>query len=100
MCLNNIILNILVLGLVSNSRYFPPIEESHCEKLTIYREDIAVDINNLVKSLCPGINMDAYHVGFPSLNLIPITVGLNVYSIKFNCTLNIFYIIIESVGKA
>lgn len=60
--------------MVSNSRFFPPIEESHAEKIAIYREDIAVDIDNLVKGLCSGVQMDVYHIGFPSLHLIPVTV--------------------------
>lgn len=66
---------ILFLGLVSISKYFPPIEENHCEKIAIMRERIAVDINDLVKGLCPDINMDVYHVGFPSFNFIPISVS-------------------------
>lgn len=62
-------------GPVSISKYFPPIEENHAEKIAINREDIQVDIDNLVKGLCSGLQMDVYHVGFPSLNLIPITVS-------------------------
>lgn len=64
----------IFLGVVSISRYFPAIEESHAEKIAIYREDITVKIDDLVKGLCPDLQFDVYHIGFPSLHLIPITV--------------------------
>lgn len=63
-----------MLGTVTISKYFPPIEENHAQKISINREDIYVEIADLVKGLCPGLQMDVYHVGFPSLYLIPITV--------------------------
>lgn len=65
----------IYLGTALISKYFPPIEENHAEKIAINREDIAIDINYLVKGLCPGLQMDVYHIGFPSLHLIPITVS-------------------------
>lgn len=64
----------LFLGTVSISKYFPSIEENHAEKKLVYRESLVVDIDDLVKGLCPGVQMDVYHIGFPSLHLIPITV--------------------------
>lgn len=67
------------LGPVSISKYFPPIEENHAEKNLVNRESLAVDIDDLVKGLCPGVQMDVYHIGFPSLHLIPITVCSNIY---------------------
>lgn len=63
------------VGLVSTSKHFPPIEESHAIKTPIYREEFAVKIDDLIKGLCPGLQMDVYHIGFPSLHLIPITVN-------------------------
>lgn len=66
---------IYCLGTLSISRYFPAIEENHSEKIAINRMDIAVDINDLIKGLYPGLQMDIYHIGFPSLHLIPITVS-------------------------
>lgn len=69
------VLLIFCSGLVSISKYFPSIEENHAEKVAINREDIFVDIDNLVKGLCSGLQMDVYHIGFPSLHLIPITVS-------------------------
>jgi len=68
------IIFIFRIGIVSTSRYFPPIEESRANKTPIFREEIAVKIDDLIKGLCPGIQMDVYHIGFPSLHLIPITV--------------------------
>lgn len=68
------IIFIFRIGIVSTSRYFPPIEESHANKTPIFREEIAVKIDDLIKGLCPGLQMDVYHIGFPSLHLIPITV--------------------------
>lgn len=62
-------------GTGSISKYFPSIEDSHAEKIAINREDIFVDKGDLVKGLYPGLKMDVYHVGFPSLYLIPITVN-------------------------
>lgn len=70
--------------MVSISKYFPSIEENYAEKKAIYREDIAVDIDNLVKGLCPGLQMDVYHIGFPSLHLIPITVCSNCFIFEYN----------------
>lgn len=64
-----------LIGAVSISKYFPPIEENHAEKIAINREDICVDVDDLVKGLCPGLQLDVYHIGFPSLYLIPITVS-------------------------
>ncbi|XP_050547911.1 5'-3' exoribonuclease 1-like, partial [Daktulosphaira vitifoliae] len=70
------------MGIVSNSKYFPPIQESHAHRILINREDIAVDPNDLVKGLCPNVNLDVYHVGFPTLHLIPITAELLKKGVK------------------
>ncbi|XP_029346579.1 5'-3' exoribonuclease 1 isoform X2 [Acyrthosiphon pisum] len=70
------------LGTGSISKYFPSIEDNHAEKIAIHREDIFVDISDLVKGLCPGLQMDVYHVGFPSLHLIPITAQLQRRNVK------------------
>lgn len=76
---------IICIGTTTISKYFPQIEENHTEKISINREDIGVDINNLVKGLCPGIQMDVYHIGFPSLHLIPITVS------KMNILIELYF---------
>jgi len=65
--------------MLSISRYFPPIEENHSEKTPINREDIAVEIDKLVKGLCPGLQLDVYHIGFPSLHLISIEASCRLY---------------------
>ncbi|XP_025419892.1 5'-3' exoribonuclease 1 isoform X2 [Sipha flava] len=70
------------LGAISISKYFPSIEENYADKIAINREDIAVDIDNLVKGLCPGVQLDVYHIGFPSLHFIPITAQLQRRNVK------------------
>lgn len=70
------------LGTGSISKYFPSIEDNHAEKIAITREDIFVDIGDLVKGLYPGLQLDVYHVGFPSLHFIPITAKLQRRNVK------------------
>lgn len=75
LCIVGLFLVILCSGSVSVSKYFPSIEENHAEKIAINREDIFVSSENLIKGLFPGLQLDVYHIGFPSLHLIPITVS-------------------------
>lgn len=54
------------------------------------REELVVDKSKLVKGLCPGVKLDVYFPGFPTLKHIAFTVSDNVISFYVNIKLDLF----------
>lgn len=62
------------LGEYPAPSYFPQIKSNHakCDFLSI--EDIRVPIEKLVKGAYPGVKLDIYYPGFPTLKHLKYTV--------------------------
>lgn len=56
--------------------FFPALANHHAKEVNVHREDLYMDRSNIVKGLCPGVRLDVYFPGFPSLQYIPFTVSL------------------------
>ncbi|XP_021920765.1 5'-3' exoribonuclease 1 isoform X2 [Zootermopsis nevadensis] len=70
------------LGQYAAPEYFPPLKSNHalvCKKI---RDEIHVDRSRLVRGLCPGVRLDVYFPGFPTLKHIPHTASLQKCKVK------------------
>lgn len=63
------------LGVYEASKYFPPIKHNHCKLTPITIDSIRVPISQLVKGAYPGVCMDVYYPGFPTLKHLKYTVS-------------------------
>ena len=70
------------LGVYEAPEYFPTVDKNHASVLKVTRDDIHVDPKHLVKGLCPGVRLDLYFPGFPTLKHIPHTVS-NISNMYF-----------------
>lgn len=70
-------------GVYEAPQYFPSVE-SFAELELIERKNILVPINQLVKGLCPGVRMDVYFSGLPTLRHINHTAKLEAAKVFFN----------------
>lgn len=55
--------------------FFPVVENNHAKAVKVSRDEIYVDPRRLVKGPCPGVKLDVYFPGFPTLKHIPHEVG-------------------------
>ncbi|XP_003702478.2 5'-3' exoribonuclease pacman [Megachile rotundata] len=69
------------LGVYKAVEYFPDII-SHAKALAINREDLIVPEEKLVKGLCPGVQIELYYPGFPTLRYIEHTATLEKAKVK------------------
>ncbi|XP_046595171.1 5'-3' exoribonuclease 1 isoform X1 [Neodiprion lecontei] len=70
------------LGLYEAPQYFPKLSTNHAKLKLIKWEDIIVPREKLVKGLCPGIRLDVYFPGFPTLKHINHTAELRKAKVK------------------
>ncbi|XP_054016668.1 5'-3' exoribonuclease 1 [Hylaeus anthracinus] len=69
------------MGICKAPKYFHDFV-SHASVQLINREDIIVPREKLVKGLCPGVNLDLYCPGFPTLKYIEHTTSLEKNVVK------------------
>ncbi|CAG2061834.1 unnamed protein product, partial [Timema podura] len=69
-------------GRYESPGYFPALANNHAKMVKIYREEIYVDRSKLVKGLCPGVKLDVFFPGFPTLKHIPYTSSLRKAKVK------------------
>lgn len=55
--------------------YFPAILESHAEILKLNYDDILIPKDKLVKGAYPGVRLNVYYPGFPTLKHLKYKVG-------------------------
>nr|CAD7460816.1 unnamed protein product [Timema tahoe] len=70
------------LGRYESPGYFPALANNHAKMVKIYREEIYVDRSKLVKGLCPGVKLDVFFPGFPTLKHIPYTSSFRKAKVK------------------
>lgn len=69
----------LFSGQYSSPSYFPHLIHNHAKVYEMWREELVVDRSKLVKGLCPGVKLDVYFPGFPTLKHIAFTVSIVHY---------------------
>ena len=69
-------------GIVKAPEYFPKIDPSFAKIRPITREQLFIPRDELIKGLCPGVNLDLYSRGFPTLRHIPHTGRLKKAKVK------------------
>lgn len=74
------------LGAYDAPGYFPKLPKNHAKLEPINWQDIMVPKENLVKGLCPGVRLDVYFPGFPSLKHIEHTAELQKAKVFENFT--------------
>lgn len=57
-------------GIFIAPEFFPTIDPSFAKIRPITREQLFVPQDELIKGLCPGVNLDLYSKGFPTLRHI------------------------------
>nr|CAD7397262.1 unnamed protein product [Timema poppensis] len=70
------------LGSYESPGYFPALANNHAKMVKVYREEIYVDRSKLVKGLCPGVKLDVFFPGFPTLKHIPYTSSFRKAKVK------------------
>ncbi|XP_015607830.1 5'-3' exoribonuclease 1 isoform X2 [Cephus cinctus] len=68
-------------GEYSAPEYFPTFI-NHADCTLVYREDITVSKENIVKGLCPGVTLGTHFPGFPTLQFIKHTSILEKAKVK------------------
>jgi len=56
--------------------YFPAIKRNHCKVQAMTADSIRVPRDKLVKGLYPGVSLDVYFPGFPTMKHLKYTVSL------------------------
>ncbi|CAH1131010.1 unnamed protein product [Ceutorhynchus assimilis] len=70
------------LGKCDAPEYFPPIQRVHCKEEKFEIANLRVPINKLVKGAYPGITMDLYYPGFPTMKHLKYTGELKQARVK------------------
>ncbi|XP_067006470.2 5'-3' exoribonuclease 1 [Anabrus simplex] len=70
------------LGPYKCPEYFPSLQSHHAVAKAVTREEIYVEPSKLVRGLCPGVKLDVYFPGFPTLKHIPHTASLEKKKVK------------------
>ncbi|PSN30434.1 5'-3' exoribonuclease 1, partial [Blattella germanica] len=70
------------LGVYEAPQYYPPIKVNHAAVQRVSRSDIHVEHSRLVKGLCPGVRLDVYFPGFPTLKHLAYTARFSKNKVK------------------
>lgn len=59
------------LGVYEAPEYFPTLQTNHAKVLEVWRDELNVEKKDLIKGLWPGVKLDVYYPGFPTMKHIP-----------------------------
>jgi hypothetical protein len=86
MCVWHVNMRFCTLGPYAAPDYFPSLKSNHAAVCKKTRDEIHVDRSLLMKGLCPGVQLDVYFPGFPTLKHIPHTVSCHAaYTLNVRC---------------
>lgn len=74
------------LGIYTAPEYYPPVKSNHAKLQPLTIEEIRIPQEQLLKGLYPGINLDTFYPGFPTMKhlkyivskFVPLTVVITL----------------------
>jgi len=70
------------LGPYPAPQYFPALASHHAQVQQMFRDELQVERGQLIKGLYPGVRLNIYQPGFPTLRHIPFTAELKASKVK------------------